>query len=136
VDARAAEAREELATACPAALQGAYDHWLATLDEVEALVGGAFEQARDHVEQVVDYALEEGPRRHLAALDGLQPLVEGLEQTAAALESSLAEMEAEVQEARESTTRETDATGAGASAAAGALAQLGELLAQFSFGQA
>jgi chromosome segregation ATPase len=136
VDARAAAAREELATSCPVSLQAAYDHWLATLDEVEALVGGAFEQARDHVQQVVDYALEEGPRRHLAALESLQPLVEGLETTAAALQSALAEMEVEVQEARESTTREADATGAGAEAAAGALAQLGALLAQFSFGQA
>jgi ABC-type transporter Mla subunit MlaD len=136
VEERARAVTDAIAETCATALQDKYDHWLSTLDEVETLVRGAFDRAREHVGQAVDYALEESPRRHGAALDELQPVVDALEDAAEALQGAVAAMDTPVQEAQQTVADEAAATGAGAEATTAILEELTALLARFTFVQA
>ncbi len=135
VEERAQAVQETIGREYETALQAKYDHWLATLNEVEGLVHDAFERARDHVTQVVEYALEEAPRRHQVALDELPPLVATLEGAAEALQGAVAEIEAEVQQGHEATAEEVRDTGSAAQAMTTALEGLKALLARFTFVQ-
>lgn len=90
---------ETLTEECTTALQDAFDDWTEKLEEIEELVNEeGFEAARDHAQEVVDWALAECAGTHQEELDRLADVVEVVEEALNELRSSVGESQTDVGE--------------------------------------
>jgi len=84
---------------CATALQEAFDDWAEKIDQVEELVNEqGFEAAREHAQEVVDWALGECADAHEEELDRLGDVVEVVEEALNELKSDVGECQTDVGE--------------------------------------
>ena len=99
LEARVDALNETLAEECATALQDAFDDWTEKVEEIEELVDEqGFEAARDHAQEVVDWAIAECAGSHQEELDQLADVVGVVEDALTELRSDVGVCQTDVGE--------------------------------------
>jgi SMC interacting uncharacterized protein involved in chromosome segregation len=130
----AEELRRALAEESTAALDEAFSTWEAKLGELEGFVEKAFEDAGQHVEDVVTYSLKECAKGHTEAIDELVQVMDAtLAPAIETLEAAVEQATSEVEGAESGLEVDFEETAKELEAALAALQHVKELLASYSF---
>jgi DNA anti-recombination protein RmuC len=135
IEDRMSAVRETLVDECGSALQEAYDDWSAKLDEVvETVEEDGFEAAAEHATEVISYALDQCAQAHETEFERLLEVVQLVEDALATVKTDVEDRRAEVsQEGKDAVEQATDDTKQALADALGALDQVKQLLASYSF---
>lgn len=137
-DAEQAEERADavklvMAEDCTQALEAAFDDCSGKLAQVVEVVEGAFSDARDHVQEVVEYSLEECANEHHRVLDELKELASVVAEAMEKLKSAVALEQDKHEQGREGLADACQETAAQAQKMTEALKGVKQLMASFSF---
>jgi hypothetical protein len=130
---RAHELRDHLAEELPLVLQSKFENWRDTLDEVEAIVAEAFQDAHEHVTDVVDFSLQECAARHGEAIDDLAGLVDNLDEAAVRLAQAIDDRRQEIEQAGRLHAQSAGETDGRLEAMTAALRGVRQLMARYGF---
>jgi hypothetical protein len=135
IEDHVSELRDTLVTECGNALQAAYDDWSAKLDEVlDTIEEDAFDAAKDHVQAVVEYALEKCSEAHAKEFDALVEVVDLVDEALSTMKDEVGECQTDVgQEGKDALDTGLQETEQALASALEALDQVRDLLARYTF---
>jgi chromosome segregation ATPase len=129
---RAASVQSVVAEQCTQAIEDAYADFESKLDELEQLVSEkAFEEPGQHVDEVVQFSVQEAQTAHKDALDALVAGVDALEAELRTLEEDVKQHAADVEGEAQTLDGEVEGALALADAMTGAVRALRELIASY-----
>jgi ABC-type transporter Mla subunit MlaD len=126
--------RETLVDECGSAVQAAYDDWSAKLDEVvEKVEEEGFDAARDHVKEVVEFALDQCAEAHEKELERLMQVVQLVEEALDTVKTDVEGHRGDLAQDKEALDEGVNETKQALADALEALDQVKQLLASYTF---